>query len=263
MVRVSCKFTMTFLNCVNIVVSSAMIGFSIWLRFTNSATLCEKVWVKPLLIVGIFALVYSVIGLVASLSRLKFFLWLYMISSFLFHLGLLCLTVFSILVTNRNVSRGLFGRGGGYSHYLLQNYVVNAEQIKSCVADYQSCQFIPTGKGIDFYKYNLSNIQSSCCKPPTYCGLKFQNATHWIMPKAGPAVADNDCKIWSNVQSELCFNCQSCKTTFLDNIQNDWRIGSLISFVVLVTVFCVPCCVACARRKNSSQGYQSSKVYPV
>uniref|UniRef100_A0A3Q7FSK4 Uncharacterized protein n=1 Tax=Solanum lycopersicum TaxID=4081 RepID=A0A3Q7FSK4_SOLLC len=52
--------------------------------------------------------------------------------------GLLYFAVFSILVTNRNVSRVLFGRDGNYSDYLLEKYVMNAEQIKSCLVDFQT-----------------------------------------------------------------------------------------------------------------------------
>jgi len=93
--------------------------------------------------------------------------------------------------------------------------------------------------------YNLNLLfccmQSSCCKPPTYCGLEFHNATYWTMPKAGQAVVNSDCKIWNNVQTELCFKCQSCKTIFYDIIKKGWKKLSLISFVMLFLLCCVQC----------------------
>lgn len=64
-------------------------------------------------------------------------------------MGLLYFAVFSILVTNRNVSRVLFGRDGNYSDYLLEKYVMNAEQIKSCLVDFQVCPNIRMGKGAE------------------------------------------------------------------------------------------------------------------
>ncbi|KAH0762666.1 hypothetical protein KY290_018739 [Solanum tuberosum] len=103
--------------------------------------------------------------------------------------------------------RTLFGRDGNYSHYLLDKYVMNTENwepIKRCLVDCNFCE--PPTETDSYYKYIFPVTQSSCCQPPTYCGLEFHNATYWTMPKAGPAVAGNDCKIWSNVQSELCFN---------------------------------------------------------
>ncbi|XP_055825431.1 tetraspanin-7-like [Solanum dulcamara] len=60
-------------------------------------------------------------------------------------LGLLCLSLFGVLVTNRNASRALFGRDGNYSHYLLKKYVLNAEnweQIKSSLIDFKVCQTV-------------------------------------------------------------------------------------------------------------------------
>lgn len=200
---------------------------------------CLKVLVKPLLIVGVSALFYWVIRLVESLCRVKFIICICTISSLLINLGFLCFMVFSILVAHKSMSRALFGRrDGDFSHYLLEKYVLNAEQIKSCLLDFKTCQHLPTGKGADhFYKYS----QLSCCMPPIYCGLEFHNATYWIIPKAGPAVANNDCKIWNNIQTELCFKCQSCKTIFYDIIKKGWKKLSLISFVMLFLLCCVQC----------------------
>nr|XP_009762072.1 PREDICTED: tetraspanin-5-like [Nicotiana sylvestris] len=68
MVRVS-NLIITFLNCVTLAVSLVAIGFSIWLRFEGSATLCQKVFQKPLLILGISLLIVSVLGLIGSCCR--------------------------------------------------------------------------------------------------------------------------------------------------------------------------------------------------
>ncbi|CAN4086197.1 unnamed protein product [Withania somnifera] len=266
MVRVS-NFIITFLNCVTLLISLLAIGFSFWFSFNSSPTLCQKVLQKPLIVLGVCLLVVSVLGLVGSLCRVTFVMWIYLFLLFLLIAGLLCFTLFTILVTNKNVSKALSGRGykeiktGDYTNW-LQKYVVNEENwedIKSCLIDTKFCQRLPTGKGVDFYKYSFSATQSSCCKPPTYCGLEFRNATYWIMPKAGPAVADNDCKIWSNVQSELCFNCQSCKIAFLDNIKNDWKKMSFVNFGLLLLVLFVYGIGCCAFRNNKSKEYHRKK----
>lgn len=159
MIRENPKRIMIFMDCVTIAVSLAAIGCAIWLHFSDSNTPCEKVWEKPLLIVGVSILVVWGSGFVWSLSQIKFFFWIYLISSSLVYFGAFCLMVFSILVTNRNVSRALFGRGGDYSHYLLQKYVLNAEQINSCLADFEFCQRMPSGKGVELFKYSVSDIQ--------------------------------------------------------------------------------------------------------
>lgn len=166
MVRGS-NFIITFLNCVTLLVSLVTIGLSIWLNFNNSSTLCQKVLQKPLLILGVCLLVVSILGLIGSLCRFSFILLIYLFLLFLLIVGLLCFTLFTILVTNKNVSKALSGRGykeiksGDYTKW-LQKYVDNAEnwgEIKSCLVDTKFCQRIPTDKGADFYKYRLSHIQ--------------------------------------------------------------------------------------------------------
>lgn len=106
----------------------------------------------------------------------------------------------------------------------------------------------------------ISCMQSGCCKPPAYCGFQSKNATYWIAPKTGPAVSDQDCKIWSNVQKELCFDCESCKIAVLDNIKKDWRIIAIINSIILVIVIIVYSIGCCALRSNSYRGYSKYRV---
>ncbi|XP_049367296.1 tetraspanin-12-like [Solanum verrucosum] len=250
-----------FIYGVFVVSSLAEIGFSIWLHFSDSATLCQKVWQKPLLILGLFMLVVSGLILVDSFCRSGTFISrICSISLYLIILGQFCLSLFVVLVTNRNVSRILFGRDGNYSHYLLNKYVLNTENwepIKRCLVDCKFCE--PPTETDSYYKYIFPVTQSSCCQPPTYCGLEFHNATYWTMPKAGPAVAGNDCKIWSNVQSELCFNCQSCRTPFLDELHFEWKLCSIACFVFSLVFYFVCSVQWCIRRGKKSKGCQKRK----
>lgn len=250
-----------FAAYLNTVLSLALVGLSILIHFMYKSTLCVKVLEKPSLIVGVTSLLVWIIGLVRSLCRAKLILWICTILLSLFYLGLFCFDVFSVLVTNRDVSRAVFGRDGYYSHYLLEKYVMNAEQIKNCLVDFETCHPVPAGEGADSYKYSLSHTQWSCCNPPTYCGLEFQSAAHWSMPKAGLAVADDDCKIWSNEQTKLCFYCQSCKTTFYSIINKYWMILSLMNFVILLFVCGLSCCIHIIN--NRSKGHLGHKVYPI
>lgn len=93
-------------------------------------------------------------------------------------------------------------------------------------------------------------LQSSCCKPPKYCGFEFHNETNWIVPKSGPAVPDKDCKLWSNVQTQLCFDCLSCQISFHDNIKREWRTLAVINVIILILVIIVYATGCCAFRSN-------------
>ncbi|XP_022854226.1 tetraspanin-8-like [Olea europaea var. sylvestris] len=266
MVRIS-NGIITLLNILTFVISVAAIGFSFWLG-TQSNAPCQETLRKPLLFLGLALLIVSLLGLLGSCCRLSFFMWIYLLVLFLLIVGLAAFTIFTVFVTNKNVGKALSGKGfgehrlGDYSRW-LQNYVINSEnwgEVKNCLVDVDLCQHLMEKKGKEFYVHNLSLIQSGCCKPPAYCGFQSKNATYWIAPKTGPAVFDQDCKIWSNVQKELCFDCESCKIAVLDNIKKDWRIIAIINSIILVIVIIVYSIGCCALRSNSYRGYSKYSV---
>lgn len=95
--------------------------------------------------------------------------------------------------------------------------------------------------------------QSGCCKPPSDCNFTFRNATFWIPPaKNETAFATNngDCVAWSNVQTELCFNCNACKAGVLANIREKWRHLLVFNICLLILLITVYSCGCCARRNN-------------
>ena len=93
------------------------------------------------------------------------------ICNFFMIMGLLCFTIFMLVVTNKGVGQVISNRGykeyrlGDYSNW-LQNHLVNDKnwgRIKSCLMDTDICSRL--GKEINddaaaFYKKNLSPIQA-------------------------------------------------------------------------------------------------------
>ena len=54
-----------------------------------------------------------------------------------------------------------------------------------------------------------------------------------------------DCNAWDNDSNVLCFNCESCKAGFLQNLKTDWKkvtIVNVIFLVFLIIVYSVGCC---------------------
>ncbi|TYK28381.1 tetraspanin-11 [Cucumis melo var. makuwa] len=253
------------LNCCTLILGLIGIAASLYFRIRGPSD-CQKVIQDPLLVLGIFLFVVSLLGLVGSFCRLNFVLYLYLVVLFLLILGILAFTIFTILVTNKGVGTTVSGKGykeyrlGDYSNW-LQKYVVNRknwDEIRSCLIDAKICESLGNNNipqvPDEFYKKNLSPIQSGCCKPPSECGFEFKNATFWTVPKSrkGAAVAGGDCKKWSNEQLRLCYECDACKGGVLVNVRKEWRHLAIFNGCVLGIVTIVYCIGCCATRNNKA-----------
>ncbi|KAK9278408.1 hypothetical protein L1049_027973 [Liquidambar formosana] len=273
MFRVS-NIVIGILNFFTLILSIASLGGSVWFHFQGE-TECQRVLQNPLLVLGVFLFVVSLLGLFGSWCRVTVLMWLYLFVMFFFILGLICFTVFAIVITNKGVGKAISERGfkeyrlGDYSHW-LQKYVVNEGnwvEIQSCLVDAKVCRSLGNGgvhqKASDFYLTHLSPTQSGCCKPPTYCGFEFKNATYWTVPKSGPAVPDTDCTTWSNDQSKLCYDCKSCKGGVLANIKNEWRSLTILNVCIILFLIIVYTTGCCAYRNNREDNkYNRYKGHP-
>ncbi|KAL3716643.1 hypothetical protein ACJRO7_008256 [Eucalyptus globulus] len=272
MARIS-NTIVTILNIVSTILAIVAIGASAKLM-VHSNTECQKSLQSPLLMTGAVLLVVSLIGLIGSCGRSNFFLYTYLILLFLSILALIAFTVLAFLVTNESAGKAVSGRGfkeyrlGDYSNW-MQKHLVNGEkwnEIRSCLADANICRRLSEGahqSEVEFSKQNLSPIQSGCCKPPTYCGFEFKNATYWTVPKSGPAVPDSDCLTWSNDQETLCYDCKSCKGGFLANGRMEWRnllICNVLLLIIFMVVYSVGCCAT--RNNRRDRGYAKYRGYP-
>ncbi|MFQ6642626.1 hypothetical protein Gotur_018295 [Gossypium turneri] len=94
----------------------------------------------------------------------------------------------------------------------------------------------------------LFREESGCCKPPTICGYTFVNPTLWTNP-VNPA-GDPDCNLWSNDQTQHCYNCNSCKAGLLGNLRREWRKANIILIVAVVVLIWVYI-IACSAFKNA------------
>lgn len=159
----------TIINILTLLVSFVVIGIGAYFSLqTNSV--CQKFLHWPVLILGIFLLVISILGIIGSCCRVSFFLWIYLFAMFMLSLAMVVLTVFVFIVTNKGVGDVISGHGykeyrlGDYSSW-LQKQVGNYNtwsKIESCLKSVEVCHGFTEKELIsanEFYKKNLSPIQ--------------------------------------------------------------------------------------------------------
>ncbi|URD74893.1 Tetraspanin family [Musa troglodytarum] len=259
------------LNIITFVLSIPILSAGIWLA-RRATTDCEKFLQWPVIALGVFLLLVSLAGVVGACCRNSCLLWLYLLVMFILIILLFCFTVFAFVVTNKGAGEAVSGRGfkeyrlGDYSNWLQKRVDSdkNWRRIKSCLQDGKVCRSLQEKNQTwdQFVNYNLSPIQSGCCKPPTACNFSYVNETFWTKP-VGYNSSVPDCNAWQNDQSVLCYDCQSCKAGVLANIKSDWKkvaIVNVVFLVFLVVVYSIGCCAFRNNRRDNA--YTGLKTYP-
>ncbi|XP_068649170.1 tetraspanin-15-like [Aristolochia californica] len=124
--------------------------------------------------------------------------------------------------------------------------------IKTCLYDTLTCAELGSRTmGLTSYEFStekLSLIESGCCKPPSFCGMQYVNATCWINTRkskeyqelnyASTSVLGGDCSTWDNAQNKLCYDCEACKQGFLRTLQQRWKRLGIFLVLMAVLLIC-------------------------
>ncbi|RRT43181.1 hypothetical protein B296_00053655 [Ensete ventricosum] len=211
-----------FLNFLTLLISFPIIGAGLWFRL-HAATECERFLQLPLLVLGGFLLVVSVLGLIGACCRVSFFMWLYLFVMFLLILAMIVFTIFAFVVTNKGV--GEAASGVGFKEYRLSDY---SGWLQKRVENWE------TWREID-----------GCLKDAQVCA-GFEG------------LVDADCKLWSNDQAKLCYDCGSCKAGVLATLKTKWKAVSIFNIallVFLIIVYSIGCCALRNNRAKNHGGY--------
>ncbi|KAL0694119.1 hypothetical protein Bca4012_061299 [Brassica carinata] len=267
------------LNLLALLCSIPITASGIWLASKPDSE-CVYLLRWPIVVLGVLILVVSACGFIGAYQHKETLLAVYLCCMAILIGLLLVVLIVAFLVTRPDGSYQVPGRGykeyrlEGFSDWLRENVVdsKNWGKIRACLADTDVCpklnqQFITADQFFSsssitplqafflFYSliilfckqavltmHFLCGVQSGCCKPPTVCGYNFVNPTLWLNPTN--MAADADCYLWSNDQSQLCYNCNACKAGLLGNLRKDWRKANLIliiTVVVLIWVYVIAC----------------------
>ncbi|KAF3339202.1 tetraspanin-8-like protein [Carex littledalei] len=247
------------LNFLTFLLSIPILAGGIWLKtHSTQATECEKFLQGPLIAIGVFLLLVSLAGLIGACCRVTWLLWVYLFVMFFLILLLFCFTIFAFVVTNKGAGEVVSGRGykeyrlGDYSDWLQKrvNSTKNWSKIRSCLIDSKVCQSLEEKNEsyAEFYQEHLSPVQSGCCKPPSECGFAYVSPINWT--KNSTASTNPDCTTWSNTNTTLCYDCQSCKAGVVANLKSDWKKVSILNIIFLIFIVIVYSVGCCAFRNN-------------
>ncbi|KAK4257612.1 hypothetical protein QN277_007176 [Acacia crassicarpa] len=255
------------LNFLTLLLSIPILIAGIWLS-RQADTDCERWLEKPVIAFGVFLLLVSLAGLIGACCRVTWLLWLYLVVMFCLIVVVFAFTIFTFVVTNKGAGQTLSNRGykeyklGDYSNW-LQKRVDNTKtwnRIQSCLQSGKLCskfkdQFLQDNVE-KFYTENLSALQSGCCKPADVCNFTYVSPTEWTKPPSNGTYANSDCDLWNNDPNVLCFNCQSCKAGFLQNIKSDWKKVAIVNIVFLIFLIIVYSIGCCAFRNNRADNWK-------
>lgn len=215
---------------------------------------CRKSLTLPVIGLGAFVLVISLIGFMGAWKNNSILLWIYLIMLCFVLVGILVFTVVAFIVTNNGSGHRVDGLR--FKEYQLQDYSTwflkqlndshNWKNLKACLVKSEDCNNLSRKyKTLKQFKAaKLSPIEAGCCRPPSECGYPVINASYYDL-SYHPASSNRDCKLYKNTRSIKCYNCDSCKAGVAQYMKTEWRVVAffnVVLFVVLSIIYFVGCC---------------------
>ncbi|KAL4602778.1 hypothetical protein ACB098_10G064800 [Castanea mollissima] len=257
-------FVIRWINFLTMLLAVAVIIFGVWMSTHHDG--CRRSLALPVLGLGAFIFVISIIGFLGALKNSSILLWIYLIMLCFILVGILVFTVLAFIVTNNGTGHSTPGLR--YKEYQLQDYhswflkqlnnTHNWEHLKNCLVKSEDCNDLSKSyKTLKQYKLaKLSPIEAGCCRPPSECGYPAVNASYYDL-SFHPISSNKDCKLYKNSRAIKCYNCDSCKAGVAQYMKIEWRVVAIfnvILFLLLAMIYFVGCCA----RRNAARGH--SKV---
>ncbi|BFI17855.1 protein MpTET3b [Marchantia polymorpha subsp. ruderalis] len=181
------SFIIKWVNFLTLGVSFCVLGLGIWLSTKHGD--CDEFLTAPVIIVGIFVFLISLLGFVGSWKDIAWLLWIYLVIMFFLLAGLALFTAFAFVITNEGAGRAISGQGfeeyrladySGYIRKLFNNHQI-WKHLRACLLNPDYCAEIGRtySSVADLKSGQLNSIQSGCCRPPSECKFPMINATYY------------------------------------------------------------------------------------
>ncbi|KAL2922711.1 Tetraspanin-9 [Bienertia sinuspersici] len=177
--------------------------------------------------------------------------------------ALAALGIFTLAVSNKGGGKSIPGRS--YKEYRVESYSkwmrnkVNDTHnwetyYKKAVVKNHVCEKFGKEYKLDtldqFHKRKMSHFESGCCKPSEDCNFSYTSPSIWEKP-TNVNNTNNDCNRWDNDPNVFCFNCQSCKAAFLQDLKSRWSVTGIILVVIVSKHFLLGICLICLLCRDS------------
>lgn len=257
------NFVIRWINFLTMLLAIAVAIFGVWMSTHHDG--CRKSLTLPVLGVGGFIFLVSMIGFLGALKKNAILLWIYLILLCMILVAILVFTVLAFIITNNGSGHNVSGLR--YKEYQLKDYsswflkqlnnTDNWKQLKSCLVKSEDCNNLAKQyKTLKQYKMaKLTPIEAGCCRPPSECGYPVVNASYYDL-SFHPVSSNEDCKLYKNSRVVKCYNCDSCKAGVAQYMKTEWRVVAIFNlalFVVLSIIYFVGCCA----RRNAGRTRQS------
>ncbi|XP_022738076.1 tetraspanin-10-like isoform X2 [Durio zibethinus] len=255
----SSNFVIRWVNFLTMLLALAVVIFGVWMSTHHDG--CRKSLTLPVLGLGAFIFIISIIGFVGAVKKNTMLLWIYLIMLCIILVAILVFTVLAFIITNNGSGHNVSGLR--YKEYQLKDYsswflkqlnnTNNWKHLKSCLVKSEDCNNLAKQyKTLKQYKMaKLTPIEAGCCRPPSECGYPVINASYYDL-SFHPISSNNDCKLYKNSRAVKCYNCDSCKAGVAQYMKTEWRVVAIFNlalFVVLSMIYMVGCCA----RRNAAQ----------
>ncbi|XP_057462725.1 tetraspanin-10-like [Actinidia eriantha] len=252
-------FVIRWINFLTILLAVAVLGFGVWMSTHHDG--CRKSLTLPVLGLGAVIFVISIIGFLGALKNNSILLWIYLILVCFILVAILVFTVLAFIITNNG--SGHTTAGLRYKEYQLHDYsswflkqlnnTHNWEHLRSCLVKHDDCNNLSKKyKTLKQFKLaKLTPIEAGCCRPPSECGYPAINASYFDL-SFHPISSNKDCKVYKNLQSIKCYNCDSCKAGVAQYMKTEWRVVAIFN-VVLFAVLSIIYFVGCCARQNAAR----------
>eukprot|EP00898_Chlorokybus_atmophyticus_P006826 jgi/Chlat1/7144/Chrsp57S06810 len=185
----------------------------------------------PILVFGVILFVASFVGFYGAKGEKATLMTLYVAFLIALTLALLGFTVFIFVVSHSEGTYEVPGVGykeyslGGYSTWLQDKVNDNStwSKVATCLQDEDVCQHFSTLQQDNTYSSlnsTITALQGGCCFAPSQC--------------ASDPSFSSDCSSFNITGGDLCYNCTSCKASFLHVVHNDWEKAAIVSIIVVI-----------------------------